>query len=163
MGMYTSIIHPKYSRELQIKTGFDDCERYHIGDTVRFYVNKDIFGYGGIFDGVYDSMSNKGDDDWVIIKDHKIIAIRSRKRNKYQDLIKQYKIKKPSKKLWTERAYQKHKIQQAKFREENRKFNASIKHLPPNERFAAILGRPIKEMMKRQGFARRVFKLKKSK
>ena len=157
--MFTTIIHPKDGRELQIKTGSDACETYRIGDRVEFYINKNIFGSGGIFDGVYDSFSDKGVDDWIIIKDRKIIAVRS-KSNKYEKLIKQYKIRKPSRRLWTDRAYKKHLIQQKKLEIENKKFDESIKNLSPHEKFAAVFARPIMERMNYKGIMRRVFNIK---
>jgi len=158
MGMFTSIIHPKDGHELQIKTGWDDCDTYHVGDTVPFKIVTDIFESGGIFDDVYDSYSKSGRDDWVIIKNHKIVAVRS-KRCKYIDLKKQYKIRKLNKNLWTKKAYEEYKLQQKKFREEEKKFNASLKGKSTKEKLIAIMCRPIKDMPFREGFARKVLKV----
>ena len=161
MGMYTAIIHPKDGRELQIKTGdMDICDTYKVGDKVSFYVNKNIYEYGGIFDGVYDSYSDKGEDDWVIIKNKKVIAVRS-KKNKYIALVKQYKIKtKPSKKLWAEKSYKRYVAQQKKLEIENKKFDKSIEHLTPQEKLAACIARPLKERMDYGGIMRKVLKIR---
>jgi hypothetical protein len=158
VGLFTSIIKPN-GVEIQIKTGFDSCDTYKLGDTVDYLINKDLFMYGGIFDGVYDSTSsNGGRDDWVIIKGHKIIALRN-KRYLYPTLVRQYKIKQPSSLLWTKKAREEHKEQQRLLNIEERKFEASIKHLSPREKLIACFVRPFKDMMSREGFARRVFKV----
>lgn len=150
MGMYTSITHPRGGRELQIKTGYDVCDTYKIGDKVNYTIHKDSFGHGGIFDGVYDSYSDRGPDDWVIIKGHKVVAVRSCKRNKYQDLVKQYKIRKPSKNLWTKKAYTEHLKLKRDIKIEYKVFEKSLKNLTPAERMGRILAYPLS---KRTGYS----------
>ena len=71
MGMFTSVVHPDDGRELQIKCGTDDCERYHVGDTVNWFIRKERPKSGKLVDGVYQAY----DDDFVVIKDHKIVAV----------------------------------------------------------------------------------------
>jgi len=146
MGMFTSIIHPKDGRELQIKTGDDLCEFYKVGDKVPFHVVKDIYGKGGIFDGIYSSYSDKGEDDWVIIKGHKVVAVRSR-RYKYGTLIKQYTIRKPSKKLWSEAAFKEYDKMNKKFQKENDSFLKSIKKLTFEQQMGALLARPLTQRL----------------
>jgi hypothetical protein len=157
VGLFTSIIKPN-GVEIQIKTGFDTCDTYKLGDTVDYLIHKDLFMSGGIFDGVYDSTSDKGRDDWVIIKGHKIIALRN-KRYLYPTLIRQYKIKEPSSLLWTKKAREEYKERQRLLEIEEKKFEASIKHLSPREKLIACFARPIKDMLSREGIARRVFKV----
>ena len=157
MGLFTSIIKPN-GVEIQIKTGFDSCDTYKLGDTVDYLINKDLFMYGGIFDGVYDSTYDGVRDVWVVIKDHKIIALRS-ERYHYQTLINQYKIKKPNKLLWTKKAREEHKEQQRLLRAEERKFENSIKHLSFKEKLSACFVRPFEYMLNREGFARKVLKV----
>ena len=159
MGMFTSIIHPKDGRELQIKAGNDACETYHVGDKVSFLINKDTYLSGGLFDGVYGSTSSKpGRDDWVIIKNHKIIKVCSH-RFTYKYLIKKYKIKSPKRSLWPKEVYDRYVKIQKKLEKEDKKFEASIKHLSPRDKLGAYMGRSIRDMMSRQGIARRVLKL----
>lgn len=71
MGMFTSIIHPD-NRELQIKCGYDDCEVYHLGDEVKWYADPKNPGSGKLLDGVYESWSDKGKDDFVVIQNHRV-------------------------------------------------------------------------------------------
>ena len=158
MGMFTSIIHPKDGNELQIKTGYDDCDTYKLGDPVKYVIHKDTFGQGGIFDGVYDSYSfERSDDDWVIIKKHKVAAVVPRENNKYKDLIKQYSIHKPDRTLWTNLAYKKHKKMLESCKKENKEFEDSIKHLPPNEKMVRRLTKLISTRMDYEGIARKIF------
>ena len=157
MGMFTSIIHPKDGRELQIKTRHDSYDTYKIGDKVNYFINKDYFGHGGIFDGVYESYSDKGVDDWVIIKGHKVIAVRSLKRNKYPDLIKQYKIRKPSKNLWTKRAYAEHLKRRAKSEKDFTAFEKSLKNVSPAERIGRILAYPLSKRRDYSGMVEKAF------
>lgn len=142
MGMFTSIIHPKNGRELQIKTGDDLCEFYKVGDKVPFHVVKNIYGAGGIFDGIYSSYSDKGEDDWVIIKGHTVVAVRSR-RYKLETLIKQYAIRKPNKKLWNKTALKEYEKRNKKIQKESDSFLKSIKKLPFEQQMSALLARPL--------------------
>ena len=161
MGTFTSITHPKGDRELQIQTGYDSCDKYCLGDTVRFYINKDVYRYGGIFDGVYQSTSDQFSiDDWVIIKNRKVLAIRS-KRYKERTLKKQYKIKESPKNLWTEKAYKEHLKLQDKLKKEEKKFDKSIRHLSSEEKTIAIFSRPLLYLMQRESIARKVFLIEK--
>jgi hypothetical protein len=160
MGMYTSIIHPKDGRELQIKTGNDSCDTYKVGDTVSFFVNKNIFGCGGIFDGIYSSYSDKGPDDWVIIKNHKVVLVKA-KKFKYETLIKKYKIKEPNITLWTARAYQEHRRRQKELKEENDAFMKSIKNLSPEKKMGAILSRPLAKSIGWESLTRKTFVVEK--
>ena len=76
MGCFTTIIHPEDGRELQIKTGDDDLDRYSLGDTVDWKVYEDNVWSSKLLDGVYESCSHvKGDDDFVVIKNHTVHAI----------------------------------------------------------------------------------------
>jgi hypothetical protein len=75
MGSYSSIMHPEDGRELQFKTGNDTCTVFKIGDKVPFSYEKDYPGMAYFQDGIYHTHSNKGNDDWVVIKDGHIAAI----------------------------------------------------------------------------------------
>ena len=156
--MYTSVLHPKDKRELQIKTGFNDsCNTYKVGDCVPFDIVKDIYGYGGLFDGIYLSYSDKGVDDYVVIKNHKVLAVRS-KSNSFNNLQKQYKIKPPAKSLWTAKAYKDYVVKEKKRKAEYAVFKKSIKHLSGDQRLGALLAYPIRKTMGYAGIFRRLCK-----
>jgi hypothetical protein len=113
MGMYTSIIHPDDGRELQIKSGWDDCETYHVGDIVEWFVAEDCPREGKMLDDVYDSFSDKGEDDWVVIKDHVVFAVIPRTENEYGDrqiLRDRFGIKDLPDSEWTDEAWAEKKL-----------------------------------------------------
>lgn len=101
--MYTSIIHPD-GRELQIKCGMDECQIYKVGDDVGSYVDPDWPGQGYLLDNVYDSYSNHGEDDWVVISGGKVVAIEP-KELEYSDIRVKYNIETPKRELWSEEAW----------------------------------------------------------
>lgn len=112
MGMFTSVLHPKDGRELQIKSGFDDCDTYKLGDTVDWFVSSYPFS-GKLFDGVYSSYSDLGPDDWVIIKNHVVVAVEDKELD-YDKLYEKYGIQEPPRDLWSAEAletYDKHQAE----------------------------------------------------
>lgn len=109
MGMFTSIIHPEDGRELQIKSGIDDCDTYKLGDTVDWFIGRYPFT-GKLFDGVYSSYSDLGPDDWVVIKNHVVLAVEDKDLD-YDMLYEKYSIQEPPRDLWDAEAlavYDKH-------------------------------------------------------
>lgn len=103
MGMFTSISHPDDGRELQIKTGNDQCDIYKVGDTIPWKPNP--WFPGDHIDGAYPSYSDKGRDDWVVVKDCIIVAVepvadRSGGTDRAR-LEAQYKIALPDPNLWS--------------------------------------------------------------
>ncbi len=136
MGLYTSIRHPYDGRELQIKTGHDSCDWYNIGDTVFFFIDKDIYESYTPSKIPPHPYSDKGDDDWVIIKDHKIIAVVPRcetlsgKEINEAILSKRYKIRKPSKSLWTKKAYEESQQRKHEHEKEFKEFSKNFKGSP---------------------------------
>ena len=156
MGTYTSIKHPSDDRELQIKTGYDCCDWYAIGDRIPCHVVREIYGCGGIFDGVYSSYSALGDDDWVIIKNHKVLCCEPRVKN-YKYLLRKYKIKKPSKSWWSKKAYAKHLAAEKVIREEHKKFRLELRKskLAPREKLGIILSYPLRKQLDMASVLRR--------
>lgn len=155
MGTFTSIIHPDDGRKLQIYSGIDDCETYRVGDTVNWFVSKDYPRSGKLLDGVYDSY----DDDWVVIKDHKVHAVVPRTDNGYGDyeIIKsRFGIQDLPDSAWSEKGWARKRELDAKLEKEQEEFEESIKHLPPHKRFAAVLARPISRMLNYEGIARKI-------
>jgi len=110
--MYTSIIHPD-GRELQIKCGMDECQIYKVGDDVGSYVDPDWPGQGYLLDNVYDSYSNHGEDDWVVISGGKVVAIEP-KEMELSDIRVKYNVQTPKRELWSEEAWAIHENKEAK-------------------------------------------------
>ena len=175
MGTFTTIIHPDDGRELQIKTGGDVCDTYHLGDDVKW----DIGYYpqtGALLDGVYSSYSDNGVDDWVIIKDHKVHAVHKYvdchcqdcgdycKNNECESsLLKFYDVKLPEDSLWSKKAWNEKNKLEKKSKKEFDKFKKSISNLNPNEQFAALLSYPLREMRNYISIGRKLFKIEKMK
>jgi hypothetical protein len=146
MGMYTSIIHPDDGRELQIKSGWDDCETYHVGDIVEWFIDKDAPKEGKLLDDVYSSYSDKGDDDWVVIKDHQVLTLIPRTKNEYGDhqiLRDRFGIKDLPDSEWSDEAWAEKIEQEKQWEKEDEEFQKSIEHFSDNEKFIAQLLKPI--------------------
>jgi hypothetical protein len=80
MGMFTTII-PDEGPTIQIKCGYDDCDTYRMGQVVDYCPDLKRPGRGKLPDDAYlGIVAEDGDwlDRWVIIKDHKVHAIRDR-------------------------------------------------------------------------------------
>ena len=78
MGMFTTV-KATDGMEVQFHCGWDDCETYSIGDTVKWEVIPDCAGEGKLLDGVYQGYASKDGQDlgdkWVVIENHVIQAI----------------------------------------------------------------------------------------
>jgi len=186
MGMFTSIIDSN-GIEFQIKGGEDDCERYKVGDTVDWKIWPDRPGEGKLLDGVYDGCGPL-EDKWVIIKDHKVFKICSKISVggipvSDQYLEDTYDIAKYNHEWWAEKAWLLKDIKDTKSEikhlewkladnKKTLKFLRSIVYLSAGQikirrkkfnelRVAKIMAEPIITIMNYQGFARKVFKVKK--
>lgn len=157
MGMYTSVHHPDDGRELQFHAGNDFCDHYNVGDEVSFVIHRDCAGSGGLFDGVYDTYSDKGEDDWVIIKDHRVVAVEPREGNSYEDLYAKYGIQEPEKSLWSDEAWREHDERLAKSRAELEAYEKTLEGLSPTERTAKMLCYPLRKSLETQAVGRRIF------
>jgi hypothetical protein len=144
MGVYTTIIHPQDGRELQIKTGDDLCDVYHVGDAVLWSFRKDRAGWGTLLDGAYASYSDHGPDDWVVIKDHRVHAVVPQGQDVYEaSLMQQYDIPFEDHELWSDEDWEKVYRRRAERKAAARAFDESIKHLPPKKQMALKLIRPL--------------------
>ena len=133
MGMFTTIIHPNDGRDLQIKTGWDSCDIYSVGDTVDWFLSESP-GSGTLLDGAYESF----EDDWVIIKDHKVHAIVPRGEDVHEGTLwKQFELQAPGRSNWTEEAWEEQRVRREAAKAEAAEFTARIAHLPPAERMGA--------------------------
>lgn len=159
MGMYTTIIHPDDGRELQIKTGDDDLEVYHVGDEVDFKVNPDWVYSGKLFDGVYRGCGYTGEDAWVVIKNHKVEAVENLSYS-INELTKKYDIKELDKSLWTEEAWDRHKKLEEEYKKRQEKIEkeADSRGLTGRERMSFILSFFIRENLKSESLARQILK-----
>lgn len=125
MGMYTTILHPETNQEIQIKTGEDDLEIYHVGDTVNFWVNENWAGQGKLLDGVYDGWGVEDGRYWAVIKDHKVAGVFDISED-YQKLIELFDIQPPPREWWSEEVWEK----DAKLKAEvDAKFDAEVERL----------------------------------
>ena len=97
MGMFTSIMHE--GKESQIKTGYDYCEYYKLGDVIPWTPAPHWPGSG--IDGIHDSWTIKGRGPWVIIQNSTVVAIEPAE-TLYTDLEAKYSIQLPARDLWTE-------------------------------------------------------------
>lgn len=158
MGMFTSIIHPVDGRELQIKCGYDDCETYHVGDTVNWYVNKSWPKSGKLLDDVYDSYSNNGPDCWVVIKDHIVVAVVSSDRD-YDSIKEEYQVKDLPDSEWPDEAWERQRQLEDSTKEKWAEYEKSISHLSGKERFAAIFAYPLRQNLNYESIARSMFKI----
>lgn len=99
--MFSTVLYE--DKEIQFKTGWDDCVTYKVGDKIDwrpdpFWPGEDI---NGIHSGCYDLMSPYC---WVVVKDCIIVAVEPPTRS-YDELKAQYKIPKPNPKLWTKKQW----------------------------------------------------------
>lgn len=143
MGMFTSIIHPVDGRELQIKCGYDDCDTYHVGDTVDWYINRSYPRSGKLLDDVYQSY----DDTWVVIKDHVVAAVLDKDAGDYYSIKEKFQVKDLPDSEWPEESWIKYRKQQEESKKEWDDYLKSIEHLSGKERFAAILAFPLRRML----------------
>jgi hypothetical protein len=158
MGMFTSIRHPEDGRELQIKTGSDDCEWYDVGDTVNWSVCQFIGGNGTLLDGAYPSYSDRGPDDWVVIKDHKVHAVVPREEEVHEGTLwKQFDLQSPDPSLWSEEAWEQARKIREKVKREAEEFRQSIAHLPPEVQMGMLLVGPIKRRLNYTEIGRKMF------
>jgi len=166
MSCFTSIIHEGI--EHQIKTGDDICDRYKLGDVVDWGISKDYPRQGTLLDGVYRSCSYPdAEDHWVVIKDHKVHAIFPVEKctdecdddcnhPSESELEKKYGIEQLPDSAWSAKGWKRKWERDAKFDKEREEFEASVAHLPPQERFASYLVRPLMRNMDYAGIAKRI-------
>ncbi len=74
MGMFTSV-YDRNGKEVQIYTGEDRCDAYHIGDHVRWRIWPHDYGIRVLLDGVYKGWAEGEAHPYVLIKDHKILDV----------------------------------------------------------------------------------------
>jgi hypothetical protein len=169
MGMFTRILHPDDMRELQIKTGDDDLETYSVGDKVDWHIRKDYPCQGTLLDGAYDSYSDRGEDDWVIIRNHQVLCVVPREENlQAQDLEEKYKITPYDRNWWTEEQHVKSELEDAerklKSLQEEISFlksclgksDSEIKEMQAR-RLGQLMTAPIREMLNYEGLTRKIF------
>ena len=105
MGMFSTVTHD--GKDIQFKTGWDDCIDYVVGDKIDWA--PDPHSPGDHIDGVYSGCYGiHSPDCWVIIKGCVIVAVEPPvDLDDYARLYKQYGIKKPSRTLWSREAWKK--------------------------------------------------------
>jgi len=113
MGMFTSIRHPATGAEIQIKTGFDDCNWHSVGDKIHWSPQE---GWPGChIDGAYNGFMESDGDVWVVIQDCTVLAVLDTKDIDNKDLDIEtylcgfYGIKAPDPTLWSDEAWERHR------------------------------------------------------
>lgn len=157
MGVYTSIIDED-GIEIQIKTGNDWCDTYKIGDVVKWKIFPDYYMQSVLLDGVYWGCGwPESEPRWVVIKNHRVLGTYSCEEFEHDELAEKYAIEPPDPSWWTEEARERHEKMRARSREEFDKFEASIAHLPAEERLGKVLTYPIRHMLDYQSVLRNAF------
>jgi hypothetical protein len=158
MGLFTSIIHPEDGRELQIKCGQDACEWFRVGDDVGAQPDPYNPGSGYLLDDVYDSYSDRGEDDWVVISGGRVVAVEPRSED--PSLLRaKYNVHPPPREWWTEEAWANKAQREAEAKADLDKFMGSISHLPEEERLAKAMIYPIMRTLGYASIARRAFSI----
>ena len=170
MGMFTRIVHPVDGRELQIKTGDDDLETYSVGDKVAWHFDPRYPGAGTLLDGAYDSCSSKGEDDWVLIRDHHVLCVVPLTKGlTYTGLESEYDIEPFRREWWTEAQWIARDLKNAQSELKRvleeiaflgtcvGKSDEEIKVLK-EKHFIEAFTNPIKEILGYEGLARQIFK-----
>ena len=100
------------------------------------------------------------EEDWVVIKDHKIAAFESRNR-KYLDLEKEYDIQEPDKSLWSDEAWERLRKSEEESEKRHAKWEkeADEKGLKGTERLGFLMAKPLFEAMSRESIGRKILKI----
>lgn len=104
MGMFSTLIVD--GKEIQFKTGYDNCDVFYIGDAVPFEIIADRAGEVKFADGVYDDNEC---EFWVVIKGHRIRDVVPMKADKsgYAEIMARYEIPHEyPREWWTEAAWE---------------------------------------------------------
>lgn len=102
MGMFTTILLEGEDKgEVQIKTGFDYCDTYKVGDTIDF--DPSYWGPGAWIDGAHFGLHQDGRLVIVAIKDKTIVAVETDPDVGHKEIIEKYGIlTKAPRVLWSE-------------------------------------------------------------
>lgn len=160
MAMFSTVVVD--GKQIQFKTGGDDCDTYQVGDVVKWWVDKDIAYRGGLLDGIYPGESGEWRKNmqswWVCIKDHRIVEVAEWLRSddesephiqQYEDLLAKHSLSREHPKdLWTEAAWAKYGEHQLLLQEQNARDEAA--GLSP----ASVY---MRNKLREPGFARQIF------
>lgn len=155
MGMFTTIID-LLDREYQIRTGEDDCNTYRVGQTVHWWVDRNIVGRSVLLDGVYPGEPTKA--EWpvtnIVIRNHVVLGVFPDKT--IEELEIKYQIKPPPKSLWSARAWKelhnKRRHQKRLARRTTRWFHT----MKREEWIPAVMGRFTRRRLKEKSFLRQI-------
>ena len=121
MGMYTTILlgNAEEPKEVQIKTGFDYCDSYSIGEKIAF--DPQDWPPGSWLDGVYvgnwaDENGKYVEDRVVVIKDGIVLAVELSLA--CREVAEKYNIQTVApRELWSEDAWREQEEREARARE----------------------------------------------
>ena len=166
MGMFTSVRHPQDGHELQIKTGWDSCDWYDVGDEVKWSIDKQFPGSGTLLDGVYRSH----DDHLIVIKDHIIKAVENPPIKhgsvdidaisvKEEQLIEKYDIRPLPRELWSEELWDERERREIKYEREALEFRDEMErgNVTPKQQLAYWMTRPLRNQLNYTSIARKLF------
>ena len=156
--MFTTIIAP-FGKPCQIKTGWDNCDTYKIGDKIPW--TPDPLYPGEHIDGIYLGFEKTDNDTVVVIKDCTVTAIFPRRWDRPTDiqiamLKKEYGITPPDRSLWSEEAWAKKEAHDKEIKERREEWDRKYAHYTPREKMAAAMGEYVKQKMSEPSMARRI-------
>lgn len=165
MGMFTKIRHPITGAEIQIKTGFDDCMWYSVGDSIDWSPNEYWPGYH--IDGAHSGFMDTDGDVWVVIKDCVVQAVHEVKDLESGDvdggtyLYGLYGIEPPDSTLWSDEAWERARVRQEASEKKWKAIEeeADAKGLKGFARMAFLMAVPLRERRGFTSFGQKVFKV----
>lgn len=170
MGMYTSVILDD-GTDVQFKTGWDDCDRFKVGDPVPWRVIPDNPPEGFLLDGVYDAVSGRYSPEarkeiysgwWVVIKDHRIHEVVPRTADEVSyaqecHLFHRYALEHPDPKLWTEAAWASKALRDEEERRRRIAWEARTFGMTPDDRAGLAVREYTLTKMQETGILHRIF------
>ena len=174
MGMFTSIIHPDTGLEIQIKTGDDFCDTFHVGDNFPTFHDPNVWGSGRMPNEVHDGFSfenNQGCYHWVVIKHGKVHAVVPTKETDdglsptVNEVYKQFGIDplQDNRKFYTPKAYRNYRrrieIERLKAARHKRSWHKRIEGMSKAEIRSEIgkdMCQPIRRALKYEAIGRRL-------
>jgi hypothetical protein len=158
MGMFTTIVAPN-GKLCQIKTGWDNCDTYKVGDKISW--EPDPRYPGEHIDGIHLGFGKSDNDTCAVIKDCVVTAVLPRRWDRPTDiqiamLKKRYGIKPPDRALWPEEAWTEKEARDKEAKERQEEWDRKHAHLSSSERMSAAMAEMILQKMNEPSLARKI-------